>query len=140
VTAKLTGRHQYRDRALFVLGLKSGRRITCLLSLRIEDVYDGAMLKHIKVRRHTVKGKRAGFRTPSTAAAVVEEYIQHRGFGLPGDTPLFRSNRRNGDGSCRSAGGRLGGFSSGRISKPGSAAKWHATRLGRRFASGCTPL
>ena len=108
VTNTLTGRHQYRDRALFTLGLKSGLRISCLLSLRIEDLYDGAMLKHINIKRSTVKGKRAGFQHPlhPVAAASVQEYIEHRCFGLPGDTPLFRSDKRNPYGSYRPIGRR----------------------------------
>jgi integrase len=103
VLSSLSGRNGYRDRALFTLAIKSGLRITCLLSLRIEDVWDGDVLRHFTVRKATVKGKQAGFVHPMhpVAAAALREYIEHRCIGLLGSAPLFRSAKRFPDGSPR---------------------------------------
>ena len=97
----LRGRHSYRDRALFTLALKSGLRITCLLALKIEDVWDGDVLRYFAVRKSTVKGKRAGFSHPMhpVGAAALREYIDHRCGGIPGNAPLLCSGKRNPDGT-----------------------------------------
>ena len=103
VLDNLRGRNSYRDRALFTLALKSGLRITSLLSLRIEDVWDGDVLPHFTVRKSTVKGKRSGFVHPMhpTAAATLKEYITHRCIGLLGSAPLFRSGKQDAHGDRR---------------------------------------
>jgi site-specific recombinase XerD len=47
-----------RDKLLFVLGTKSGFRITELLSLKVESVYkDGILVSRLKVSRKNMKGK-----------------------------------------------------------------------------------
>lgn len=47
-----------RDRALFVLGLKTGFRLSELLSLTIRDVYsDNQVLNRVRVERRNTKGK-----------------------------------------------------------------------------------
>lgn len=74
------GLNRSRDQALFTVALESGLRISCLISLKIEDVWDGDFLPHFCVRRVTVKGKRAGFISPMYPAAVValKEYIERK--------------------------------------------------------------
>jgi integrase len=99
VLRHLRGRYQDRNRALFTLGLKSGLRIGSLLALRIEDVWDGAVLPRFYVARRTVKGRSSGFSSPMhpAAAKALELYITKRCNGLPGTAPLFwSSKRRNG--------------------------------------------
>lgn len=55
------GRYKLRNRALFILGLKSGFRISELLSLKIGDVYqDGNIKKHVSVERKNMKKKLKG--------------------------------------------------------------------------------
>ena len=50
-----------RDKALFVLGLKSGFRISELLSLRLGDIMQaGKLVDHVKVRRSNMKKKLEG--------------------------------------------------------------------------------
>ena len=104
VHCHLSGRNQLRDRALFTLALKSGLRITSLLSLRIDDVWDGDVLGHFTVRKSTVKGRRAGFSHPMhpVAAAALKEFIEHRCIGLSGSAPLFRSGKGDAHGDLRS--------------------------------------
>lgn len=47
-----------RDRCLFILGIKTGFRISELLSLCISDVYtNGTINSHITVKRANMKGK-----------------------------------------------------------------------------------
>jgi integrase len=54
VTAQLTNP---RDRALFILGVKSGFRISELLSLKVKDVFSGhRVLDAVRVTRANTKG------------------------------------------------------------------------------------
>jgi integrase len=46
VLQSFAGRYALRDKALFVLGLLSGFRISELLSLRVQDVYRHGRLCH----------------------------------------------------------------------------------------------
>jgi integrase len=55
------GTYGLRDRALFLLGLKSGFRISELLSLRVQDVYQhGRMVERVTVQRRHMKKKLEG--------------------------------------------------------------------------------
>ena len=51
-----------RDKALFIVGLKTGFRISELLSLKLDDVsqLDGTICDSITVKRSCMKGKRSG--------------------------------------------------------------------------------
>lgn len=61
VLGALAGRYASRDRALFLLGVKSGFRISEILSLRLADVFAAnEMATHISVRRSNMKGKIEG--------------------------------------------------------------------------------
>lgn len=93
----LSGRNADRNRALFVLGLKSGLRIGSLLALKIEDVWDGAVLPRFYVRRTTVKGKASGFSSPlhPLAAVALDKYIQKRCTGVPRKSALFFSSKKH---------------------------------------------
>ena len=54
-----------RQKAIFVTGLKTGLRISCILALQIADVWDGrAMRSRIRIRRCTTKGKKSGYDMP----------------------------------------------------------------------------
>jgi site-specific recombinase XerD len=54
----MTGRHALRDRALFILGVFSGFRVSELLSVQVHDVYrDGRIVDALTVRRENMKGK-----------------------------------------------------------------------------------
>ena len=61
VAASFTGQFATRDRALFVLGIKSGFRISELLSLRVGDVRQGGQFTaRVYVERRSTKGKVEG--------------------------------------------------------------------------------
>lgn len=50
-----------RDHTLFIVGHRTGLRISELLSLTVKDVcVDGRVLDRVYVRRHNVKGKSSG--------------------------------------------------------------------------------
>jgi integrase len=69
----LSAPNWYCARALIVLGLRTGMRLTSMLRLRIGDVADnsGKIRSRIHVRRSTVKGKTAGYSIPAHAQLKV---------------------------------------------------------------------
>src|SRR5262245_3378470 len=65
VSRSFGGTYAVRDRALFILGLKSGFRISELLSLRVEDVLQhGRLVDQVAVRRAHMKQKTEGRTVP----------------------------------------------------------------------------
>jgi integrase len=72
IFAHFEGKFALRDKALFVLGSKSGLRISELLSLTIGDVMKAdRFLDRIYVRRCNVKGKREGRSIPFHPEAML---------------------------------------------------------------------
>lgn len=68
----------HRERALVVLGLRTGLRLTSMLSLHIGDVaIAGEVQNRIRIRRRTTKGRRAGYDMPlhPQAATALQEYL-----------------------------------------------------------------
>jgi integrase len=87
-----------RNRALFVLGLRTGFRVRELLSLRLGDVLDetGAVTRLVRVERRHMKGKRSGRTVPihDHARRALGEWVAilgQRGGGLDRSGPLFPS-------------------------------------------------
>lgn len=87
-----------RNRALFVLGLRTGFRVRELLSLRLGDVLDesGAVASFVRVERKAMKGKRRGRTVPlhDHARRAVGEWVaqlRQRPEGLDRGGPLFPS-------------------------------------------------
>lgn len=101
VLRNMDGELGARDRALFLLGLHTGFRITELLSLRIRDVWDGVrVLDRIEVARRFMKRKRSSRNIVlhPRAGAAIEAWIRQlagHGFARPFH-PLFRSWRDGG--------------------------------------------
>jgi integrase len=61
VSQVFRGTYAARDRALFVLGIKTGFRIAELLSLRVGDVWQhGQFMERVAVSRRYMKGKTEG--------------------------------------------------------------------------------
>lgn len=62
ITRSFSGRYAKRDRALFILGVRSGLRISELLSLELKDVLSprGGLLERVYIRRKHTKGKTSG--------------------------------------------------------------------------------
>lgn len=61
----ITGIHAIRDKCLFMLGLKTGFRISELLSIKIGDIYQHGMVTDtVTVQRKNMKGKTNGRTVP----------------------------------------------------------------------------
>lgn len=88
------GKYALRDRALFLLGLKTGFRISELLSLKVRNVCQGAQMKdRVFVARERMKGKSAS-RTVALhpdARQALQTWIEFA--GLSEDDWLFRSQK-----------------------------------------------
>jgi integrase len=74
VSQAFRGTYAERDRALFILGIKTGFRISELLSLRVGDVWQhGRFVDYVAVQRRYMKGKIQGRSVivhPDTKAAL----------------------------------------------------------------------
>jgi integrase len=98
VSRSFGGTYAARDRALFILGLKSGFRISELLSLRVGDVRQhGRLVDQVTVRRAHMKQKTEG-RTvpvhPEAKQALAPWIDELRARGQDGATTcLFRSRQ-----------------------------------------------
>jgi integrase len=72
------GRYRLRNRAFFLLGVRSGFRLSELLSLRIRDVWQhGGMVDAITVQRRAMKGKQRSRTVPlhREAKAALAEWL-----------------------------------------------------------------
>jgi integrase len=92
------GTYAARDRALFVLGIKTGFRISELLSLRVGDVWQhGQFLERVAVSRRHMKGKTEGrsviLHAEAKAALAPWLMEMHRQGEVSADTYLFASRK-----------------------------------------------
>jgi len=100
VAKSFGGQYAARDKALFLLGVKSGFRISELLSLAVGDVYrHGHIVDRVTVARAHMKRKLEG-RTvvlhPDAKAALAAWLLELRQMAaVTGDIPLFRSRKGN---------------------------------------------
>jgi len=98
VSQSFSGTYAARDKALFVLGVKSGFRISELLSLTVGDVWQhGQFVERVAVRRRYMKGKiqgRSVILHPEAKGALAPWLMtmQQRGKVTP-DTCLFPSRK-----------------------------------------------
>lgn len=93
----LTRALSIRDRALFILGLRTGFRINEILSLDVRDVLnsDSSMKNSVSVPKRNMKGQVQGRTVPMhpEAAATIQEYLQ----AVPPidlSVPLFRTGKK----------------------------------------------
>lgn len=96
------GMYENRNRALFVLGINTGFRISELLSIKIKDVWNGSrVLDYVTVQRGFMKKKEKGrtVKLNRTAKEILKAWIQEmpdRFSGeITGDDYLFRSRKGN---------------------------------------------
>ena len=98
IAQSFAGPYAARDKALFLLGCKSGFRISELLSLQVRDVYQhGRLGDYVTVRRGATKGKQEGRTVPlnPTAKVALAEWLQilQRDPRWQEDLPLFVSRK-----------------------------------------------
>ena len=83
-----------RDQSLFILGIKTGFRISELLSLKVKDVMqNGEILDRVTVHKNNMKGKarsRSVILHPE-AKALLKKYLNEVGYGPERD--LFVSHK-----------------------------------------------
>jgi site-specific recombinase XerD len=99
VAQRFNGRYAIRNRALFVLGLACGGRISELLSLNIGDIWQhGKPVDIIYFKKANTKGKRQGRGVPIKQAAkeaifeLITWYHKKRD-AVTDDMPLFLSQK-----------------------------------------------
>jgi integrase len=96
VQASFRGAFALRDRALCVMGLKTGFRISELLSLKVKDVWkDGHAAKVVRVPRKAMKGQHAARSLPlhEEARAAIRAWLEVLGTHRP-DAFLFEGQRK----------------------------------------------
>ena len=98
IAASFGGKYAKRDRALFLLGVKSGFRISELLTLKVRDVWrHGKMLDSVTVQRRNMKGKVQGRTVPLHLEAqnALECWIMEliNQDGITEDSYLFKSRK-----------------------------------------------
>ena len=81
IVESFQGRFRLRDRALFVVGARTGFRIAELLSLKIEDIWNfetNEPLEAVRVAREKMKGKRKARSMPlhREACEAVTDWIR----------------------------------------------------------------
>jgi integrase len=97
----MSGKYVARLQALFILGVVTGYRISELLSLTINDVWQyGQVSSHISVRRGKMKGKKEGRTVPlnTKVRPYLREWVrQSLAEGRQGTDPLFWSQKNPAD-------------------------------------------
>ncbi len=83
----------YRDYALFTLGVNSGLRISDLLNLKVSDViYDKGKIKDRITLREKKTGKTKDFPVGETAKKALKEYLERK--NLDKEDHLFPSRKK----------------------------------------------
>jgi len=95
----LCGRYRTRDRALFLLGIKSGFRISELLAIKVSDVWIGDEIRDsVTVAKAWMKGRKNSRTMPINSAAAEAIRLWLRASGMDHsyfkDWPLFASQGR----------------------------------------------
>jgi integrase len=97
--ANLNGRHASRNRALVVLGVRSGLRISELLALKVGQVWDGEnVMGRFYISRRDTKGKRLGASIVMhpDAARALTHWINTGGLAANPQGYLFPSQWKSG--------------------------------------------
>lgn len=99
ISAELT----IRDRCIFILGIRTGFRISELLSINVGDVVDegGRVRGTVVVQKRNTKGKTCGMAVPLHHEAVGAIQALLRVDPGDADDPLFRSEVSGGRGGGR---------------------------------------
>ena len=99
VLNSFSGNYEMRDRNLFVLGIKTGMRISELLSLTVKDVWQyDQPVDMLSLRKQVVKGKKEARAIPlnndaKKAIRELKEWLSTQVVELTPETPLFISQK-----------------------------------------------
>jgi integrase len=106
--AAFTGRHEARNRCLFVLGLLCGFRVSEMLALRVRDVVAAGRVRvMVTVPRRHMKGRQEGrsvFLPPEGQRAVLD---QVRALEYPSPAEYLFRSQRGGRPICRAQAHRV---------------------------------
>ena len=97
VVRSFTGEYERRNRALFLLGIYTGMRISELLALTVGDIWEYSMpVEMLYLNKGMVKGKKEARMIPlsSKAQIVIKNLIawkEYHGESLSPEAPLFAS-------------------------------------------------
>jgi len=108
ISQTFSGKYEVRNRCMFILGIKTGMRISELLSLDIGDVFEkGKPVDVLNLRKQQVKGKKEARSIPLNDAAkdAIKELVEWHG-EITDSTPLFPS-QIGGDRITRMQGHRI---------------------------------
>lgn len=98
ILLSFSGEYEHRDRAMFLLGLKTGFRISELLSLTVNDVWNSnaqIMRDYVTVQRKNMKRKISSRTVPinQTAKDAIERHIKNSNLQSNPDSFLFPSRK-----------------------------------------------
>jgi site-specific recombinase XerD len=96
VSQSFNGKYEVRNRCMFILGVKTGMRVSELLSLNVGDVWEkGGPVDVLSLRKQQVKGKKEARAFPlnQTAKDAIRELVEWLSWngGINKDMPLFPS-------------------------------------------------
>jgi len=96
VSQSFNGKYEVRNRCMFILGVKTGMRVSELLSLNVGDVWEkGGPVDVLSLRKQQVKGKKEARAFPlnQTAKDAIRELVEWLSWngGITPDMPLFPS-------------------------------------------------
>ena len=83
--------HSQRDLLLFVFGINTGLRVSELLSLKVEDVSDGAIVKEFLYISDEKNDERKAYYINNSVKNVLEKYLED--LDLKGSDYLFKSKK-----------------------------------------------
>lgn len=85
--------HSKRDLLFFVLGINTGIKISELLSLKVEDVWDGEQMKEFLSLTDKKTGAKRSYYLNSSVHNALESYLS--GIHFQGCDYLFKSQKNN---------------------------------------------
>lgn len=86
-------KHSQRDLLLFVLGINTGVKISDLLFLKVEDVWDGTKMKEFLYIRDEKSEEEKAFYLNSRVEMVLKTYLAHSSFKC--NDFLFKSKKND---------------------------------------------
>jgi site-specific recombinase XerD len=87
-------KHSQRDLLFFVLGINTGMKISDLLSLKVEDVWDGTKMKEFLFISDDRSGKKQAYYLNNRVNMVLDTYLNQIKYNSSSDY-LFKSKKND---------------------------------------------